>query len=117
MGDVHHLVPKQYLIRSGIIDPSRYNQVANYAFAETPLNIAIADRAPGEYMAIVDAQVSGTIPLKIGEIADAAELQRNLEENAIPADFREVTVATYNDFLQERRKLMAANVRKYYRDL
>ena len=42
---------------------------------------------------------------------------KNLEENAIPADIVEMTVESYDAFLDKRRKLMAKLVEKYYKKL
>ncbi len=47
VGDIHHVVPKNYLVKHGVNDRSSYNQIANYALTETPINIGIKDRAPG----------------------------------------------------------------------
>lgn len=46
MGDVHHIFPKQYLINNGIKDKSKYNQVANFTYLDTPTNIAVSDAEP-----------------------------------------------------------------------
>jgi len=54
VGDIHHVVPKNYLIKQGVNDRSDYNQIANFALTETPINIAIRDKAPGDYMAQID---------------------------------------------------------------
>ena len=32
-GDIHHLFPKNYLIKNGIVQ-AQYNQIANYAFIQ-----------------------------------------------------------------------------------
>lgn len=55
--------------------------------------------------------------LKLGEITDADDLARNLEENAVQANIREVDVHNYEAFLAERRQLMASAVRRYYEGL
>ncbi|WP_144589447.1 GmrSD restriction endonuclease domain-containing protein [Brevibacterium casei] len=34
-GDIHHLVPKNYLMKSGVTDRTQYNQIANFALTET----------------------------------------------------------------------------------
>jgi len=115
-GDIHHIVPKDYLQKNGYPDRGDYNQVANFALAETSINISISNKPPAEYMAVVESQIhSGA--LKLGEIADARDLARNLKENAVPANLTEVTAASYPEFLAERRKLMAAVIRDYYQTL
>ncbi len=115
-GDIHHIVPKDYLQKNGFPDRGDYNQVANYALTETSINISISNKPPGEYMAQVGEQISsGTLTL--GEIVDADDLVRNLAENAVPADIASVDASSYREFLAERRKLMAATIRDYYRSL
>lgn len=55
--------------------------------------------------------------IAFGNIADREVLVKNLEENAIPADIVEMTVKSYDAFLDKRRKLMAKLVEKYYKKL
>jgi len=112
-GDIHHLVPKDYLQKNGFPDRGDYNQVANFALTETSINVSISNRPPADYMSLVDGQiVSGA--LKLGEIVDPLELERNLAENAIPHGFRSVDATGFPDFLVQRRQLMASAVRRYY---
>lgn len=115
-GDIHHLVPKNYLTKNGFSDRQDYNQIANYALTETPVNISIKDKAPTDYMAIVDAQTAGG-KLRLGEITDAATVEATLRENAVPEAIRTTTAATYKEFLEERRVLMADYMRRYYESL
>lgn len=115
-GDIHHVVPKNYLRNSGVTDRSDYNQVANYALCETPINIAISDEPPSNYMARVSQQVN-TGQLDLGEIVDPADLEANLAENAISSDFATVGAANYGEFLEKRRHLMASKIRNYYENL
>lgn len=115
-GDIHHIVPKAYLQANGVTDRRDYNQVANFALTETSVNISIGKRSPAEYMGMVDEQIATGV-LKLGEIGDADDLARNLEENAIPENIRDVSVDNYESFLAERRQLMAQAVRRYYEGL
>ena len=46
--DVHHLFPRNFLKKNNY-SKSRYNQVANYALAQTEINIAIGDKPPEVY--------------------------------------------------------------------
>lgn len=115
-GDIHHIVPKDYLQKNGYPDRGDYNQVANFALTETPINIGISNRPPNVYMAEMDAQIASQ-QLALGEITDATDLARNLEENAVPANLPEVSAAMYPEFLAERRQLMAAAIRRYYEKL
>lgn len=48
--DVHHIFPKNYLQKiDHLNNRSIYNQVANYTFLDTPINIAVGDKAPNVY--------------------------------------------------------------------
>ncbi|MGO2069534.1 MAG: GmrSD restriction endonuclease domain-containing protein, partial [Glutamicibacter arilaitensis] len=112
-GDIHHIVPKNYLINSGLKDRSDYNQVANYALTETSVNISINDAAPARYMGRVQQQIESKV-LDLGEITDQSDLEQNLKENAVPLHLGEVDATTYFDFLRERRALMASAIKRYY---
>ena len=50
-------------------------------------------------------------------IATEELLNENLAENCIPDNIFEMTVENYDDFLQERRKLMAKLIQGYYEGL
>lgn len=115
-GDIHHLVPKNYLQKNGVRDRSDYNQIANYALTETPINIGIKDSAPADYMERVREQI-GDGRLRLGEITQAYELKENLAANAVPDSIYTTTAESYGDFLTERRLLMSHFIRDYYRSL
>lgn len=112
-GDIHHLVPKNYLVRSGVSDRNQYNQIANFAITETPVNIAIQDSEPAFYIDRIDRQIdSGS--LSLGEIATEDDLNQSFKENAVPSSLRTTTAENYSQFLNERRKLMSQYIRDYY---
>ena len=115
-GDIHHLVPKNYLQKNGVRDRSDYNQIANYALTETPINIGIKDSAPVDYMERVGQQI-GDGELRLGEIRETYELKENLAANAVPDSIYTTTAESYGDFLIERRLLMSHFIRDYYRSL
>ncbi|MEX0827614.1 MAG: DUF262 domain-containing protein [Haliea sp.] len=115
-GDMHHIVPKNHLIKNGYPKQGDYNQVANFALTETAINIVIKDNPPREYMQWVAGQVE-TGGLRIGEMTNQADLDANLAENAIPTFVHEVSAENYQDFLEARRKLMARKIRNYYEAL
>ena len=115
-GDVHHIFPKAYLKKNGVDNKGRYNQVANYTYLDTQVNKAISDDAPCEYFGVILEQCS-TKDVQIGNITDENELMSNLAENAIPGDVVKMDVSSYDEFLIERRKLMAAMIEKYYKSL
>jgi len=113
--DVHHIFPKAYLKKSGMTK-GRYNQIANYALAQSEINIAIGERAPSDYFKIVFDQCNGG-KKRIGGITDIKDLKKNLAMHCIPDGVESMTVNEYDDFLQERRKLMSAKVKKYFQTL
>jgi hypothetical protein len=115
-GDVHHIFPKQYLKKSGIIDKSRYNQVANYTYLDTPINIAIGDKAPNVYFNEALNQCK-TGEGNTGTIFDEEAFWSNLECNAIPKEVLNMKVEDFNEFLRLRRQMMAKKIRKYYEAL
>lgn len=115
-GDIHHVVPKNYLQKHGYPDRGDYNQVANYALTETAINISVSNKPPMEYMSDLRDQIS-TGQLSLGEITTEADLAMNLTQHAIPTWIDEVTSANYEEFLVARRKLMAAKIRRYYDEL
>ncbi|WP_236684230.1 GmrSD restriction endonuclease domain-containing protein [Corynebacterium epidermidicanis] len=115
-GDIHHMVPKEYLRQNGVNDKRDYNQVGNFVYAETAVNIRIGKREPAEYLAEVLSQIKSGVP-SLGEVTSQEELERNFDENAVPWSLLETTVDNYEDFLRERRTLIAAKLRVYYRGL
>lgn len=116
VGDIHHIFPKAYL-QEKLDAPQRlYNQVANYTFLEKRINIAIGKKSPKEYFGIAkDAITSGED--YFGDIADPEALRSNLEANCIPEGIFEMEAADYEDFLAQRRKLMARKIERYFKSL
>ena len=115
-GDVHHIFPKEFLKKNGIDDKSMYNQVANYAYLDTGVNISIGKQAPQDYFTAALNQCA-TKKLKVGTITENATLRENLSVNCIPADIFTMTAADYEKFLKERRILMAKKIKEYYNSL
>lgn len=114
-GDLHHIFPKNFLKKQGF-PRNRYNQIANFAVTQTETNIKIRDREPAVYFASVVSQTNGG-ELSYGAIKSPEELSLNLAANCIPANLHEMTVADYDEFLEQRRKLMAAKIKQYYASL
>lgn len=91
----HHLFPKAYLKTLGYTD-TKINQMANYAFIDWKDNMEILDENPASYYPIVCQ----------GRSQD--EIIKMEEENALPHRWETMP---YEDFLVERRKLMAAKIK------
>ena len=116
VGDVHHIFPKKYLQKNGITERAKYNQIANFTYLDTQTNISVGDRAPNEYFKIVFEQTENK-DLKYGNISDINVLREKLRTNCIPEDIISMNINNYEDFLLERRKLMAKKIQKYYNSL
>ena len=42
-GDIHHIFPKKYLQKNGLDNRKDYNQIANYVYTQSEINIKIKD--------------------------------------------------------------------------
>lgn len=115
-GDVHHIFPKEYLKKSGYADKNMYNQVANYAYLDTGVNISIGMKAPDVYFTAAKEQCSSSI-IKVGTIINEEDFWANLKLNCIPQDVINMTAEDYPRFLAERRIMMADKIREYYYSL
>ncbi len=114
-GDVHHIFPKKYLVEHGF-ERTQYNQTANYAYLDTPVNISIGKKAPKDYFSAALSQC-GSDKAETGSIIDEKVLRENLAMNCIPEDIFEMDYTRYDEFLEKRRALMAQKIRKYYENL
>lgn len=115
-GDIHHIFPKKYLQNHGFSNQRDYNQVANYAYTQSEINIKIGADSPKKYMSKMLEQVIGG-DQAFGGISSLDDLLLNLEENCVPEDLFEMNETNYLDFLEMRRKLMAEYIRDYYYSL
>ena len=85
--DKHHIFPANYLKEKGY-PKTEYNQVANMCYLEYPENIKISDTSPEDYGPRIWEKL----------------LEEDVYYHALPDKFWELE---YEDFLKERRKLMA----------
>ncbi|MGN1012988.1 MAG: DUF262 domain-containing protein [Clostridia bacterium] len=115
-GDVHHIFPKDYLIKNGLKNKQMYNQIANYVMLQTEINIQISNKAPSEYMRQVIAQCNGQ-ESSYGLISDLNDLNKNLKENSIPEEIINMSFENYQEFLAKRRILMAEKIKDFYYSL
>ncbi len=115
-GDVHHIFPKNYLQKNGHNNKGEYNQIANFAMLQTEVNVQVSDRAPVEYMQTVKAQCNGE-ENGYGAINTIEDLNKNMAENCIPESFSNMTAEDYEEFLKQRRILMANKIKKYFDSL
>jgi hypothetical protein len=113
--DVHHVFPRNHLKREGL-SRGRYNQIANFVLAQSEINIAIGDRAPEVYFGELRSQVDGG-PRRYGGIVDRDEMVANLRMSCIPDGVLEGDVPPYEEFLAQRRALMAEKMQRYFETL
>ncbi len=113
--DVHHVFPRNYLKSSGLTR-SRYNQIANFVLAQSEINIAIGDKPPERYFAELADQCNGG-QKRYGGITDLREMRANLKMSTLPETLLEGQIPTYDDFLEQRRKLMANKIKTYFEAL
>lgn len=97
----HHLFPKAYLKEKGYTD-SKINQMANYAFIDWKDNMEILDEAPSIYYP------------EVCKGKTEQEIIKMEHENALPHGWEHMK---YEDFLVERRKLMAAKIKEAFQIL
>ncbi|MDD3183594.1 MAG: DUF262 domain-containing protein [Alphaproteobacteria bacterium] len=95
----HHLFPRAWLERSGVMDMKLINQLANFAPLEWPDNIEISDECPSDYMKMMRDRIKP-------DVLAAQEKAHGLPEgwDTMP----------YEEFLTERQKRMADIIRHGY---
>lgn len=98
----HHLFPRAWLERQGVEDRRIINQMANYALLEWPDNLDISDAPPPEYVPAVRERFS------------ASEWNSMCAAHALPQGWEQMD---YQEFLVERRGLMAGVIRRGFEKL
>lgn len=114
-GDIHHIFPKKYLQKHGLTR-GRYNQIANYVMMQSEINISIRDNPPSEYFSLLLKQVNNG-EAKFGGINKPEQMYDNFSMHCLPDGMETKTIDDYDDFLTERRKLMANKIKNYYFEL
>lgn len=101
----HHLFPRDYLKSTlGLKDARKINQVANYALVEWSDNIAISNQPPHIYW-----------PKEVAEKnLDTARRKRQEGWHALPGNWCNLG---YEEFLRQRRQLMANVVHEGFKRL
>jgi hypothetical protein len=112
--DIHHLYPKNFLKKQGI-NRGLYNQIANFVLTQSEINIAIGDQSPDSYFKELRKQCTGG-KKRYGGITSETELRENLRKNCVPETLLEV-IPEYEEFLKERRYLMAQKIKTYFNQL
>lgn len=100
--NVHHLFPRNYLANMGIEDLKQVNSVANLTYVEWTRNIDVSDLAPLEYY---PAAIDG---LRVKSGFSESYIDEVSRVHALPKNWWELP---YEEFLRNRRQLMAVVVR------
>jgi len=98
----HHLFPRAWLEAQGITDLKQINQTANFALLEWPDNVDVSDDAPAEYVPKLRPRFSE---------ADWGAMHAM---HALPESWESMA---YEEFLQQRRLLMAQIIRRGFESL
>ncbi|MCM8625165.1 DUF262 domain-containing protein [Accumulibacter sp.] len=113
--DVHHVYPRNHLKGQGLTR-GRYNQIANFVLAQSEINIGIGDRDPKVYFAELADQCNGGTR-KYGGITTADEMRANLAMSCLPESLLDGDIPSFDDFLEQRRKLMSQKIKTYFEGL
>ena len=106
------MFPKDYLKKNGL-DRGKYNQIANYVYMQSEINIKVGNKPPRDYFELINAQISENGNAVSG-ISTVQELSENLKANCVPPEIMQMSFEDYPEFLTLRRKLMAAKMKEYY---
>ena len=97
----HHVFPKNYLVKLQYEQTQR-NQIANMTYLEFQDNIKIGDSEPKKYFEKMKNKYYKD---------DISTLNKMLKGHCIPANFYDLK---YDEFLTQRRKLMANLIKKTF---
>lgn len=114
-GDIHHIFPRHYLKSRGLTR-GKYNQLANYVYMQSEVNIKVGNRPPEVYFNELRENILKN-QFIYGAIESEDELMVNLRRNCIPATVFDYTFDDYENFLAERRLLMTQKIKAYYYSL
>ena len=113
--DVHHVYTRNHLKKQGLTR-GHYNQIANLVLAQSEINIGIGDKAPDAYFEELAEQCNGG-PRKYGGITEPEEMRANLRMSSLPECLLNGDIPEFDDFLEQRRKLMAHKIKTYFEGL
>lgn len=114
-GDIHHLFPKDYLKKHGF-DRAKYNQIANYVYMQSEINIKVGNKPPKEYFESINNQIFDGNQ-ELSGLSSSEQMLENLRMNCVPEEIQNMGIDDYQDFLVLRRKLMASKIKDYYHSL
>ena len=114
-GDIHHLFPKDYLKKNGL-DRNKYNQIANYVYMQSEINIKVGNKPPMDYFDVIKSQMLNGNQ-QVSGLSNEQQLAENLKMNCVPTEIQQMSIDDYSEFLTLRRKLMATKIKEYYNSL
>ena len=114
-GDIHHIFPRDYLKKQGL-KRGKYNQIANYTYMQSEINIKVGNKSPKQYFNNLKRQLENE-ELIYGGINTEEELNDNLKVNCMPIMVKLATIDDYEKFLAKRRLLMTEKIKVYYKSL
>ena len=100
--DSYQILPKAYLEKCGFKTRETYGQAANVTYIPKEIKAIVRKKSPAVYKDLLMEKISEDT------------INNTLKANAIPAGIFEVEDKEVENFLLERRRLMAAKVRDYY---
>lgn len=104
--DRHHIFPKSFLVKDGWdtgesqYDKKRVHEIANRIPLTRAGNLEIFDQPPSDYLPMVEERYPG-----------------NLEKSLIPTNPKLWKIENYEEFLAQRRQLIADAINDYMRSL
>ena len=101
----YQILPKAYLEKCGFKTRETYGQAGNITFIPKNVKAIVRRKSPAEYVDKLKEKVSDEV------------IQNTLAANAIPSNLFDITDVDVENFLLERRRLMAAKVKEYYYSL
>ena len=94
--------------------PWGYNQIANFVLAQSEINIAIGNKPPEKYFAELVAQCDGVKKVRWHH-ERRQRCVRTFGRHCLPETMLDGEIPAYDDFLDQRRKLMALKVKQLVR--
>ena len=83
---------------------------------QSEINIKVGNKSPKDYFEVVNKQMFDN-NRQVSGLATEQELLDNLKMNCVPIEITQMSIDDYNNFLTQRRKLMALKIKDYYHSL
>jgi hypothetical protein len=96
------------------LDRSKYNQIANYVYMQSEINIKVGNKPPKDYFEVIKTQMQEQQPTSKRTFNRATTFGQLKNELCARQKFKQMSIDDYNDFLTLRRKLMATKIKEYY---